>query len=57
MTTDKRLCIQKLEELKLEVADVADEIDGIPLITAKRDAAFKIDQAINALKVLHKLST
>lgn len=33
-----------------------DELDGLSLVNAKREADFKVKQAINALKVLRKLS-
>lgn len=45
-----------LEGLKVDIKAAPDNLDGMSLAGAKREAAFKLDAAINALKVLAKLS-
>ncbi len=45
-----------LDALLTEIGDVPDELDGLSLVNARREADFKVKQAINALKVLRKLS-
>ncbi|MDN3711959.1 hypothetical protein QWZ10_09250 [Paracoccus cavernae] len=56
MTLDPRLDTAPLEALREEALTVADEVDGISMLDVKREADFKLAQAINAVKVLRKLS-
>lgn len=58
MTTETptRLDTDQMEALRAEIATVPDESDGISLVDAKREADFKLGLAINAVKVLRKLS-
>ena len=54
--TPARLNTAALEAVLAEIATVPDESDGIALADAKREASFKLGVAINAVKVLRKLS-
>lgn len=45
-----------LDALLTEIGGVPDELDSLSLVNAKREATFKLSTAINALKVLRKLS-
>lgn len=56
MTLDPRLDTAPLEALRQEAQTIAEEVDGISMLDVKREADFKIAQAINAVKVLRKLS-
>ena len=56
MTLDPRLDTAPLETLRQEALTIADEVDGISMLDVKREADFKLAQAINAVKVLRKLS-
>lgn len=57
MSTEQiHLDTARLEELTAEVDAVPNEVDGLDMADAKRDAAYKLTVAINSLKVLRKLS-
>ncbi len=55
-TQQIRLDTARLEELTAEVDAMPDEVDGLSMADSKRDAAYKLTIAINAVKVLRKLS-
>ncbi len=51
-----RLDTASMEALLAQIDAVPAEVDGLDMTDAKRDAAYKLTIAINALKVLRKLS-
>lgn len=55
-TKNTRLDTAKLEALREEIALIPDEVDGLAMVDAKRDADYKLGIAINSLKVLRKIS-
>ena len=56
MTSKGSLNTASFAAVLTEIAAVPDEVDGISMVDAKREATFKVGAALNAVKVLRKLS-
>lgn len=56
MLRSPRFDMTQFDALKVDIEATPDNLDGISLASAKREAAFKLDAAINARKEPAKLS-
>lgn len=51
-----RLDTAPLATLRAEIEATPDEVDGLSMVDAKRDALFRLGLAENAIRALRKLS-